>query len=524
MSAKQNPWYVETFLAIGGWIAGLLAAVAIFAMAFAIVGDFKDDGSDVVAALIALFVGGGFVFTGAAIGGPDKGDFTRHFSIAAIAAGLTAATGGVWYLALKVLEAAGAENEAGAGWAGLAAAFLLAVFGWFLVRRMRDGILTFLTTLAVYGVTFLSIVVLSNRYFLSSDYLAPDHFLPPLCALLGAVLFLEKRFDAFVRPVGAALMIAPMAHLALVENARFLFETRALATFVVLFSKTALLAAALYCLSFLRGRYALAPLIATAGLAAAAVWLLPNAGAVAMVILLAAVAANHRGLAVVGIVALAWFIGRFYYDLSMTLLEKSAVIAAMGAATLAGALLFHRLAHRGEAQAVSGGNRRGALAVLGAAAVFAAALGWVNYGVWRLETAFRDAREIYLPLGPRDPRSLIQGDYMVLNFDRGIYPPVDDIATLPDGGDVFLKLDENSVASFSRVPPPDDAPGPDEVRIGYVKTANARMRYVPESWFFQEGEAELFQPARFAVALVAPNGQARLVALANENRERLGKR
>lgn len=518
MSERSSPWYVETFLAIGGWVAGLLAAGAIFALAAVIVGDFKGESGDIVAALFALVVGAGFVLAGASIGGAGKGDFTRHFAIAAIAAGLTAATGGVWYLLFKPFDGTGVTERVAIGGAGLATAALLAIGGGLIARRMRDGILTFLTTLAVYGVAFVALAILFDRAAFK-----PDYFLPPVCAFLGAILFLEKRFDAFVRPIGAALIIAPMAHFALVENARFLFETRALATFVFLFSKTAMLAAALYSLSFLRGRYALAPLIATAGLAVAAVWLLPNAGGVAIIILLAAVAANHRGLAAVGIIAAAWFIGRFYYDLSMTLLEKSAVMTAMGAATLMGSLLFRRLAKGGGAQTVSGG-RRGALAILGAGAVFALALGYVNYGVFRLETAFKEAREIYLPLAPVDPRSLIQGDYMVLNYDNAIYPLPGDIAALADEGEVFLKLDDNNVASFSRIAGAGDVPETDEIRVDYVKSGRTGLRYVPESWFFQEGEAEIFQSARFAIVNVAPDGRARLVALADENRERLGKR
>jgi uncharacterized membrane-anchored protein len=518
MNGRQTPWYVETFLAIGGWIAGLLAAGAIFAMAAAIVGDFKDEGSDIVAALIALVVGGGFVFAGVSIGGPGKGDFLRHFAIAAIAAGLTAATAGVWYLLFKPFDGAGAEERVAVGGAGLATAALLAIIGSLIVRRMRDGILTFLTALAVYGVFVAAMWFLFDG---SARAWRPDALIAPLCVLGGAFVFVRATPDALARPAGAALMIAPMLHFALLRDIGFLFENASIARVIFYLSEALFAAAALYCLWTLRARYALVALAASAALVLAGVWFLPSAGAVAIVILLAATAANHRGLAVVGIVALAWFIGRFYYDLSMTLLEKSAVMAAMGAATLTGALLFRRFAKGGGAQSVSGA-RRSALAVLGVAAVLAAALGYVNTGVFRLETAFKDAREIYLPLAPVDPRSLIQGDYMVLNYDNAIYPLFDDIAALADEGEVFLKLDENNVATFSRIAATGDVPRPDEIRIDYVKTGRTGLRYVPESWFFQEGEAEIFQPARFAVVKVAPDGQARLVGLGDENRTRLG--
>jgi len=150
------------------------------------------------------------------------------------------------------------------------------------------------------------------------------------------------------------------------------------------------------------------------------------------------------------------------------------------------------------------------------------AAGLVNSSVWRLESAFREANEIYLPLGPRDPRSIIQGDYMVLAYGAEIYPPDSAIWPLPRDGEVFLKLDENKVASFSRLPGAADSPEPDEIRIDYVKTADNRLRYVAESFFFQEGEARAFQPAAFAIVRVAPDGAARLVGLADANRVTLG--
>ncbi len=519
MSERQTPWYVETFLAIGGWIAGLLAAGAIFAMTAAIVGDFKGEGADIVAALIALVVGGGFVLTGVSIGGAGKGDFMRHFAIAAIAAGLTAATAGVWYLLYKPFDGAGAADRIAIGGAGLATAALLAITGWLIARRLRDGILTFLTSLAVYGVAFFALVILRDDQGVGFH---SDHYLAAFAPLIGCWLFIHARDNPLRRPAGAALLVGPMFSNALMRDAALIFGAGE-PHHQWMIAQALLLAAALYCLWTLRARYPLAPLAASAALILAGVWLLPNAGAVAIVILLAAIAANHRGLAAVGIVAVVWFIGRFYYDLSMTLLEKSAIMAAMGAATLAGALLFNRLAKGGGAQGVSTA-RRSALAVIGAGAVFALALAWVNIGVYRLETAFRDAREIYLPLAPVDPRSLIQGDYMVLNYDNTIFPQFDDIAALPEQGEVFLRLDENNVASFSRVVAASDVPGADEIRIDYIKTARNGLRYVPESWFFQEGEAEIFQPARFAIVLVAPDGHARLIALADENRVRLGAR
>ncbi|WDI32745.1 GDYXXLXY domain-containing protein [Hyphococcus flavus] len=513
---KQTPWYVETFLAIGGWIAGLLAAIAIFAMAaglVASVGKFAPE----IGAFISVMIGAGFVFFGVSMMQPDRGDFRRHFAIASTAAGLTAATAGVWFLLFSLF---GGANDAAAmtvGVAGLITSALLTAAGFFIARIMRDGIFTFLITLAVYGVATAALIILRDD---TGFGWRTDIYLAAPVALLGCWLFINAPQDNLSRPAGAAMLIAPMLHYAIARNAQFIFGAGADPQ-IWLIGEALFAAAALYCLWILRRRYAALPLLASGALVLAAIWFLPSAGAVAIIMLLSAIAANHRGFAVVSIAAVIWFISRFYYDLSMTLLEKSALMAAMGAATLFGALIFNRF-QSGVGAAKSTPQRHRLLAAFGFAALLVVALTLVNRSVWRLETQFRDATEIYLPLGPRDPRSILQGDYMVLNFRNDIYPPFDAIEALPRGGEIFLKLDENNVAAFSRIPAAGDAPGPDEIRIDYVKTNSRRIRYVPQSFFFQEGEAELFQPARFAIVKVTDDGNARLTALADENRQRIG--
>ncbi|PQA88215.1 GDYXXLXY domain-containing protein [Hyphococcus luteus] len=514
------PWYVEMFLAIGGWLAGIFAAIAIFAIGVAIAGDFKSGGQDIAVCLIALLFGGGFIALGVFVGGPQKGDFARHFGISCIAAGLTAATFAVWYLAFKIFDAGGAPEATAIGSGGLCAAAMLAAAGFFLTRRVRDGILSFLTALAVYGVAVAALIVLH-----ADDGIGwhSDHYATAAAAAFGAWLFARAEPGSVRQPAGAALLIGPVIYYTLITSFPALASGGDIHTHWLI-AKIAFIASALYCLWLLRARYAPAPLAAASTLLIAGIWVLPNAGGVAILALLAAFAANHRGLAAVAVVGVIWFISRFYYDLSMTLLEKSALLAALGAATLGGAFFFRRLSKDsagGEAQS-GGGAQRNWLAILGFAALLALACAYVNYSVMRLENAFAEARRIYLPLGPVDPRSLIQGDYMTLNYRNTAYPPSQEIGALPRTGEVFLKLDENAVASFSRIPGENDVLDTDEIRIDYIKTADARMRYAPESYFFQEGEAHIYQPAHFAIVLVAPDGRAKLTGLADENLARLG--
>ena len=55
-----------------------------------------------------------------------------------------------------------------------------------------------------------------------------------------------------------------------------------------------------------------------------------------------------------------------------------------------------------------------------------------NAGIWQKETLIAEGKPIFVELGPVDPRSLMQGDYMRLAFRL---PPVEAFgAALAEGG------------------------------------------------------------------------------------------
>lgn len=511
-----SPWYVETFLAVGGWIAGLLAAGAIFAFVAAI---FTSAAAPEAPAALALAIGLAFVVFGVRFGARSGGDFRRHFSISMIAAGLTAATAGGWHLIWSVLgdirgAASGDRPASLVGWAGLGASLLLAGAGASAARAMKDAILTFLTASAWFFIVAISLAMLGGERF--DQNLLFRNF-PAASALVGAVLLTRPVGREVFAAVGAALLVAPMIFFATLQNGVGLIGVAGPQDASL--NGAALLAGAVYCLILVRDRYRLAGLLPATALISAAIFLLPDSGSVAMLILLSGLAANHRGLAAVGVVALAWFLGKFYYDLSMSLLEKSAILAGLGAATLAGVAVFGRTA-RSDAPgvgALAAAGRRPLFAVLAFGALLLGALALVNRSVLQLERDFAAAREILLPLGPVDPRSILQGDYMVLAFRETIYPDPEERERLPEKGEVFLAVDADGVASFARVAGAGDEPAADEIRVDYARLGG-EIRYCPTSFFFQEGEAEMFSAARFAVLAVAPDGKSRLVALADAER------
>src|SRR5262245_30748078 len=119
------------------------------------------------------------------------------------------------------------------------------------------------------------------------------------------------------------------------------------------------------------------------------------------------------------------------------------------------------------------------------------ALALVDWTIVRRERHLRDGRTVYLQLAPVDPRSLMQGDYMALRFAMAdqLLRPED-----PDGGHVVVRLDERSIARFVRIDRGTPL-APDELRLRY-RVRDQRPKFASNDFFFQEGDAELYQSAR----------------------------
>ena len=153
-----------------------------------------------------------------------------------------------------------------------------------------------------------------------------------------------------------------------------------------------------------------------------------------------------------------------------------------------------------------------------ALAGLALVLGAVNLSIAEKEAILKDGRQVLLELRPVDPRSLIQGDYMRLAYADKAFPDQDPAEKMPLRGTVILKLDENGVATFLRA---DDGAALEagQVRLRYKLLVDVRrLRYGAESFFFQEGDAALYDAARYGVLRAGEDGSSVLVGLADENR------
>ena len=144
-------------------------------------------------------------------------------------------------------------------------------------------------------------------------------------------------------------------------------------------------------------------------------------------------------------------------------------------------------------------------------------LALVNLTVFQRERLLADGRVVLLELAPVDPRSLMQGDYMALDFAAG-RAARQAVGRTTDGR-IVLAVDDRGVAKFVRR---DDggALGGNEVRLRY-RVRNDRVKLVTNAWFFEEGQGARFEKARFGELRVAPDGEALLAAMRDASLQRI---
>lgn len=158
-----------------------------------------------------------------------------------------------------------------------------------------------------------------------------------------------------------------------------------------------------------------------------------------------------------------------------------------------------------------------AVVAIGLALVLAVA----NWQIALKQAVIDHGETLLLPLGPRDPRSLMQGDYMVLRFQRLPFAPGLDIASLPDAGRLAVARDSSDVAISARPLEAGETAEPGELVVAYRREGQ-RLTVAPDSFFFQEGRARDFESARFAILKVAADGETGLVGLADDQRQPIG--
>ncbi len=136
----------------------------------------------------------------------------------------------------------------------------------------------------------------------------------------------------------------------------------------------------------------------------------------------------------------------------------------------------------------------------------------VVYSAEEAEIVLANGEIVYVPIRPRDPRSIVQGDFHRLRYD---------LHTRDGVGAEFLalQLDERGVVVGDR--PLVGAPARSEVLVRY-RIVDGAAEIAPASFLIEEGTGSVYTAARYAELRVGRNGTALLVRLRTEDLTPLG--
>lgn len=178
--------------------------------------------------------------------------------------------------------------------------------------------------------------------------------------------------------------------------------------------------------------------------------------------------------------------------------------------------------------------------------------------VLQKEKTIKEGQFVLLELAPVDPRSLMQGDYMSLNyaistrtstFDQSILDSITPVSEneilttteeelsaravndieeavekskLNKRGYVLLSLDKNNVGSLVKMINEMGEKKANQVYIKYFNYEGWRFNIGAESFFFQEGDAEKYEQAKYGGLRVDEDGNSVLVGMYDKDRKLIG--
>jgi len=150
-------------------------------------------------------------------------------------------------------------------------------------------------------------------------------------------------------------------------------------------------------------------------------------------------------------------------------------------------------------------------------------LAYFNMSVAEKEKTLAKGRLVLLALAPVDPRSLMQGDYMELNY--AIARP--EMGSEGDHhGYCVVSIDSSNVAHKIRLQKDASPLNAGEILIKYKVNNHfwrMSMRIGAESYFFEEGMVSKFAKAKYGGLRIDATGNSILVGLYDEHFNLLGK-
>lgn len=151
-----------------------------------------------------------------------------------------------------------------------------------------------------------------------------------------------------------------------------------------------------------------------------------------------------------------------------------------------------------------------------------AILAGINATVWRYEYAMSSGEVVLLRLAPVDPRSLMQGDYMRLNYEIARELTSRDARATQNKGSntLVIRLDAHQVATLVADGKPDRLAS--DERLLQVHQSERQWQIGPDAYFFEEGTGEQYEAARYGEFRLQADGKTLLVGLRDEAYQPIG--
>ena len=150
-----------------------------------------------------------------------------------------------------------------------------------------------------------------------------------------------------------------------------------------------------------------------------------------------------------------------------------------------------------------------------------------NFAIYNYETHLATAEKVLLELAPVDPRGMMQGDYMALDYAisdqimeaieteqkaKGERADSNKSYNLNQEGLAIIKKDSQGVGHFMRLAESSEdndshiVLAKDEMLL-YYRIRDDQLKLATNAFFFQEGHAEVYEEAKYGLFKVNEQGK-----------------
>lgn len=140
-------------------------------------------------------------------------------------------------------------------------------------------------------------------------------------------------------------------------------------------------------------------------------------------------------------------------------------------------------------------------------------ISYFNWSVYAKEKIIDQGKLVLLKLAPIDPRSLMQGDYMALNYEVNV---ISKKVNIPKRGFCLLKIDSNGVGHRIALIKNFRSEQNNQIAVKYFFSGTEfwpGIHVGAESYFFEEGQGKKFEAALYGGLKIDGNGNSVLVGL-----------